>query len=176
MFQSTLCCRFSLHPTPTRAESNKSVSTGVHPKTTGCDSSPVRRSRGQRHVLLRAKAQAESSRHATRQRHWGQRSSHAFPLTYRLVSSHVLLIACSSLTMHFTTCFFLSLLKPGNIYRNNHNLKYTFSFASLHVTRLWIPASLSSDPHFTCSWNSSDLTNVAWNGGKGPVGCAFTHA
>ncbi|XP_074548272.1 mitochondrial peptide methionine sulfoxide reductase isoform X2 [Halichoeres trimaculatus] len=51
------------------AESNKSVSTEVHPRTIGCDSSPVRRSRGQRHVLLRAKAQAESSRHATGQRH-----------------------------------------------------------------------------------------------------------
>lgn len=36
--------------------------------------------------------------------------------------------------------------------------------------------SLFSNSEFTCSRNSSDLTNVAWSGGKGPAGCAFTHA
>lgn len=70
------------------------------------DSSPVHRSQWRRHVLLWAKAQAEPRRHATGRRQWGQKSSHAFPLTHCLVSSHVLLIACSLLTMHSAICFF----------------------------------------------------------------------
>lgn len=94
------------------------------------DSSPLHHSQWRRHILLRAKAQAESSRHAMGQRQWDQKSSHAFLLTHCLVSSHVLLITCSLLTMHSPGCFifFLSQLRPGDIFRNNRKLKYTFSF------------------------------------------------